>query len=108
LLAGDVYEGNLEIDVELKVRVPDLLPVRLLLTGAVDGDSISGEVPYGDISLVFTDAPASVTLAATRVAWKTAEPDADPKGGPAELTLQGRCYGNPCFTATVINDVATY
>jgi hypothetical protein len=108
LLAGDVFEGALEIDVELKVRVPDLLPVRLLLTGAVDGDDISGEVPYGDFSLVFTDTPDVVTLAATRVAFKTAEPDADPKGGPAELTLQGRCYGNPCFTATVVNSVATY
>ena len=108
LLAGDVFEGGLEIDVELKVRVPDLEPVRLLLTGAVDGVEISGEVPYGEFSLAFSDSPVSVTLAATRVAWKTAEPDADPKGGPAELTLQGRCYGNPCFTATVVNDVATY
>jgi hypothetical protein len=105
---SDVNEGALEIDVELKVRVPDLTLVRLLLTGAVDGDTITADVPYGDFSLAFTDAPDSVTLAATRVAFKTSEPDADPKGGPGELTLTGRCYGNPCLTAIAVNDVATY
>jgi len=108
LLAGDVFEGNLEIDVELKVRVPDLEPVRLLLTEAVDGTSVSGDVPYGEFSLAFTESPNSVTLAATRVAWKTSEPEASPGGGPAELTLTGRCYGNPCFAATVVNAVESY
>ena len=101
-------EGSFECDVELVVRVPDLLPVRLLLTGAVDGDSVSADVPYGEFSLTFADSPDSVALAATRVAWKTSEPEASPAGGPAELTLQGRCYGNPAITATVINDVASY
>lgn len=101
-------EGSFECDVELVVRVPDLLPVRLLLTGAVDGDSVSADVPYGEFSLTFTDSPDSVALAATRVAWKTSEPEASPAGGPAELTLQGRCYGNPAITATVINAVASY
>jgi hypothetical protein len=108
LLNGDVYEGDLEIDVELKVRVPDLLPVRALLTGAVGGTSISGAVPYGEFSIVFAEAAVSVTLQATRVAWKTSEPEASPAGGPAELTLSGRCYGNPAFTATVVNAVASY
>ena len=101
-------EGSFECDVELVVRVPDLLPVRLLLTGAVDGDSVSADVPYGEFSLAFADSPDSVALAATRVAWKTSEPEASPAGGPAELTLQGRCYGNPAITATVINAVASY
>ena len=101
-------EGAFECDVELKVRVPDLLPVRLLLTGAVDGDAVSADVPYGDFTLTFADAPDSVALHAGKVAWHTEEPDADPKGGPAELTLQGRCYGDPAITATVINSVATY
>ena len=108
ILAGDIFEGALEIDVELKVRVPDLLPVRLLLTGAEDGTAVSGDVPYGEFDLTFADAPDSLELAATRVAWKTAEPDADPKGGPAELTLTGRCYGATPLTATVVNSRATY
>lgn len=108
LLPCDINEGALEIDVEFKVRVPDLSLVRLLNTGAVDGDVVSGEVPYGNFSLAFTAAPNSVTLAASRVAFKATEPDADPKGGPGELTLTGRCYGNPAFTAVVVNDVATY
>jgi len=101
-------EGAFECDVELKVRVPDLLPVRLLLTGAVDGDAVSAAVPYGEFELTFTDGDDSVALSATKVAWKTEEPDADPKGGPAELTLQGRCYGDPAITATSVNSVATY
>lgn len=109
LMPGDLYEGALEIDAEIKYRVPDLLPVRLLLTGAVDGDTPSVDVPYGGFSLAFTDAPDSLTLAADRVAWQTDEPEADPKGGPAELTLKGRCYGTTApLTATVVNEHATY
>ena len=111
LLAGDIFEGAPEIDVELKVRVPDLTPVRLLLTGADDGDDITGDVPYGEFDLVFANAPNSLELAGTRVAWKAAEPDADPKGGPAELTLTGRCYGSTpasVLTATVVNTHAVY
>ena len=101
-------EGAFECTVELKCRVPDLAAVRLLLTGALDGESVTSEVPYGDFTLTFADAAASLSLAATRVAWQTSEPDADPKGGPGELTLQGRCYGNPPLTAVVINAVAAY
>ena len=108
LLAGNILEGDLEVDVELKVRVPDLLPVRLLVTGAVDGDEPAADVPYGGVSLAFTAGADSLTIAADRVAWKASEPEADPKGGPAELTLQGRCYGNPAITATVINTFETY
>ena len=111
MLAGDIFEAALEIDVELKVRVPDLLPVRLLLTGAVDGTAITGTVPYGELDLVFANAPDSLELAATRVAWKAGEPDADPKGGPAELTLTGRCYGSTpasVLTATVVNAHGPY
>jgi hypothetical protein len=109
LAPAGLSEGAFECDVELKVRVPDLLPVRLLLTGAVDGDAVSADVPYGDFTLTFADAPGSVALHAGKVAWKVPEePDADPKGGPAELTLQGRCYGDPAITGTVINSVASY
>ena len=64
-----------------------------------------------EFDLVFSNAPDSLELAATRVAWKAAEPDADPKGGPAELTLTGRCYGSTpasVLTATVVNAHATY
>jgi len=109
LMPGDLYEGALEIDAEIKYRVPNLLPVRLLLTGAVDGDTPSGDVPYGGLLLAFTDAPNALTLGASRVAWKTDEPEADPKGGPGELTLKGRCYGSTApLEATVINAHASY
>ena len=108
LLAGNILEGALEVDVELKVRVPDLLPVRLLVTGAVDGTTPAEEVPYGSVSLTFAAGAASLAIEAEKIAWKASEPDADPKGGPAELTLQGRCYGNPVVTATVINTNETY
>lgn len=104
----DIGEGNFECEISLKCRVPDLTAVRLLLTGAVNGSSISAEVPYGDLTLTITDSPTIVTLAAGKVAWKTQEPDSDPKGGPAEITLQGRCYGALPLTTTVVNAVATY
>ena len=101
-------EGAFECDVELKCRVPDLLPIRLLLTGAVDGTSVSPEVPYGKFTLTFADGAHSVALSATKVAWQAEEPDADPKGGPGEVTFKGRCYGALPLSATVINAVATY
>ena len=105
------FEGALEIDAEFKVRVQDLTATRLLLTGAEDGTTITADVPYGGFDLTFTDSPSSLQLAATRVAWKAGEPDADPKGGPAELTLTGRCYGSTpgsVLTATVVNATASY
>lgn len=111
MLAGDIFEGALEIDAEFKVRVQDLTATRLLLTGAEDGTTITADVPYGGFDLTFTDSPSSLQLAATRVAWKAGEPDADPKGGPAELTLTGRCYGSTpgsVLTATVVNATASY
>lgn len=102
-------EGSFECDVELKVRVPDLLAIRTLLTGAAGGTDVTATVPYGDFTLTFGTSPAQLALAATRVAFRTPdEPKADPKGGPGELTLQGRCYGNPAITATVINAVQSY
>ncbi len=76
--------------------------MRLLLTGAVDGDAVAAAVPYGGFTLTFADADDSVELAADQGRLEgPEEPDADPKGGPAELTLQGRCYGDPAITATV-------
>jgi hypothetical protein len=105
----DISEGNFECDVEFSVRVPDLAAIRLLLTGAEDGTSVAVDVPYGDFTVTFADSPASVALAATHVAWKVPEePDADPKGGPAEIKLQGRCYGSSPLSGTVVNSVATY
>ncbi len=104
----DASEGLFECDVELKCRVPDLALVRLLLTGSLTGTSVSPTVPYGDLSLTFTATPTVVTLSASKVAWKAAEPDADPRGGPGEVTLQGRCYGDTPLSATVVNAVASY
>jgi hypothetical protein len=109
LMPGNIYEGNLEIDAEIKYRVPDLLPVRTLLTGVATGTVPTAVVPYGSFSLAFTAAPDSLTLSATRVAWTTDEPDADPKGGPAEITLKGRCYGAAApLTAVVVNAHPSY
>ena len=70
---------------------------------------VSADVPYGDFTLTFTDGADEPGAAPPpRSRGRPQEPDADPKGGPAELTLQGRCYGDPPLTATVINAVASY
>ena len=112
LLSSGLNEGAIEIAVEIKCRVPNLLPVRLLLTGAVDGEEVTAVVPYGDFTLGFTDpAGNGLSMTASRVAWTTEEPDADPKGGPGELTLKGLCYGPAAadlFEARVVNGHATY
>ena len=104
-------EGALEIEAEFKVRVPDLAPVRVLLTGAVDGTEVTPEVPYGTFAMDFHMDSGQLSLSAGRVAWTTEEPEADPKGGPGELTLKGRCYGPDAatlFDATVVNDQPSY
>lgn len=109
IMPGAIYEGTLEVDAEIKYRVPDLLPVRTLLTGTAAGMEPTAVVPYGSFSLVFAAPPDSLTLSATRVAWTTDEPDADPKGGPAEITLKGRCYGAAApLTAVVVNAHPSY
>jgi hypothetical protein len=101
-------EGGFEAEIELNVRVQDLAAVRLLLTGSTTGEELSVDVIYGDFTVAFTDSPTVVTITATKVAWKTEEPESDPKGGPAELKLTGRCYGSIPLTASVVNTVASY
>ena len=112
LAPSDVTAGKLQVDVELKGRVPDLTATRLLLTGTTTGTEASGAVLYGGFSFGFAGAsPNTLAIAGTRVAWQTEDPGADPKGGPGELTLKGRCYmtaGGTPVTATVVNQHATY
>jgi hypothetical protein len=53
----------------------------------------------------------SITLAGDRVAWKAEEPSISTDGGPAELTITGKCYmtsGGTPITATVVNSHASY
>lgn len=101
-----INEGDFEVEFELKYRVPDLKIIRMMVTGTDSGTTASATVLEGDCSLAFASGSTSVTIAGDRIAWQTDEPDADPKGGPGELTLKGRCYGN--FSIVGVNTVASY
>lgn len=108
----DVNEGTLEIEVELKVRAANLADARTILTGTSNGSTVSDAPIYGSFDVAFTEGTNSVTLAATRVPFTCETPEADPAGGPVELTLKGGCYipsgGSTPITGTVVNGLASY
>lgn len=108
----DVNESALEVEVELKIRAASLADMRTILTGASNGTTISDSPIYGSFDAAFALGTNSVTLAATKVPFSCETPEADPKGGPVELTLKGGAYipsgGTTPITATVINGLASY
>lgn len=112
VVPGDVNEGALEVEVEIKVRAATLADQRLILTGAVGGTTISETPVFGSFETTFVAGTASLALLGTRVPFTCETPEADPKGGPAELALKGPMLipvgGTSPITATLTNDVATY
>lgn len=108
----DVTEGSLTAEVELKIRAATLADQRTILTGTSNGTTVSEEPIYGSFDVAFAQGTNSVTIAATRVPFTCETPEADPKGGPVELTLKGGLYipsgGTTPVTATVINGLASY
>lgn len=109
---SDVFEGKVGIEVSLKVKPDDLSTWRKVITGTANGSGINAQPFYGSFDIGFVGPNAtSLDFAASKAAWSTNLPDADPNGGAAELTLAGRLVipatGSP-ITATLVNDVATY
>lgn len=112
LLPGDVSEKQLSVETTVKYRVPDTRAVRLLVTGALNGTAPAADPIYGGFDFLFkSGATDELRFQATRVAWQTEEPEGDPKGGPGEISLKGKCYmtaGGSPLTATVKNGHASY
>jgi hypothetical protein len=111
VLPDDIFEAEAALEVELRLMPDNTTEWRKLLTGAGGGTTPTGSVVYGSFSEKFTiDASNDLTLVGTRVAFLADYPEADPAGGPAELTLTGRIKkpAGAALTATLINAVATY
>lgn len=112
VLADDVHESALVTEIELKIRAASLADQRTILTGTSNGTTISDSVVNGSVSVAFALSTSSVTIAASKIPYSCETPEADPKGGPVELTLKGGCYipsgGTTPVTATVVNARASY
>lgn len=89
--AGDVWEGVQEHSVKLTIVPDDLSLFRKTVTGGASGTSASSSVPTGSLNLVFKENGGTGQLAVTgsKVAFLTAFPEADPKGGPISIELAG-------------------
>jgi hypothetical protein len=107
----DVFEAEAALDVELNLMPDNTTEWRKIITGTNVGTVPVGTEIYGSFDTRFTiDASNDLTIAGTRVAFVADYPEADPSGGPAELTLQGRIKkpAGAALTATLINSVASY
>lgn len=111
VVPDDIMEAEAMIEYELRLMPTDTVLWRELTTGASAGTAPTGFEVYGSASSKFTiSASEDMTLAATKVAFLGDYPEADPSGGPAEVTVVGRVKkpAGAAFTATVINATASY
>lgn len=107
----DNYEAEQTIDVSFTLMPDDTLEWRRALTGADAGTAFSGQPVYGSFDVkAINDANNDCDIIGTRVAFAPEYPEADPGGGPAELTMVGRVKkpAGAALTATVHNAVASY
>jgi hypothetical protein len=108
----DVFPGMVSCDVSLTIVVPDLNYWRTFLTGSTGGTSITSAIYTGAVDLKFIkDANTDLDFTASTVHWTTKFPDADPSGGPAELTLEGSVMApasGAAFTFALRNAVVSY
>lgn len=111
-LPDDVYPGLAVVDVSLTVVPADLSAFRKALTGSAAGTVVSSDPYIGAMSLKFVmDAATDLVFAASNAALATAFPDADPAGGPAEVTIEGKVLapasGDP-YSVVLRNAVESY
>lgn len=112
--AYDIVEGAQEHTLKLTVVPDDLTDFRKTVTGAAGGTAASVTVPYGSVSLQFKENNGTGTLSVTgsKIAFLTAFPDVDPKGGPTEIELAGQAVlasgTNAPLIYTLSNAQATY
>lgn len=89
--ADDVWEGIQEHTLKLTVIPDSLADFRKVITGASGGTSVTSSVPTGSISLTFKEngGTGQLVVTGTKIAFLTAFPDADPKGGAIQIELVG-------------------
>ena len=112
----DVFEENIGIKFQLKIIPDDLTLFRYVVTGSTSGTQVSGQPVYGSIQYtmngpVVASTQTQLTIQANNVGFETKIPDVDPKGGAAELTLDGTAFlaagGGAPVIVTLTNNVAT-
>lgn len=111
VLPDDVFEGTKVLDVSLKLMPADFTDWRKAVTGAAAGTSVSKVPVYGSFEFEFVSGTDKLKFAATRVAFAVEFPDADPSGGPVEVTAEGQIVlpaSGAALTVTAINDTASY
>lgn len=112
--ADDVYEGIQEHTLKLTIIPDDLAEFRKTVTGGAAGTAVSSTVPVGSVSLQFKENAGNGTLTVTgsKVAFMTAFPDADPKGGAVQIELAGMAVvpvgGTSPLTYVLANTQVSY
>jgi hypothetical protein len=106
----DNYPAEQTIDVSFTLMPADTLEFRRALTGADGGTTFTGNPVFGSFSVAFVDGANTCTITGTRVAFFPEYPEADPGGGPAELTMVGRVKkpAAAALTAVMVNTTVSY
>lgn len=111
----DNYEGVQEHMLKLTIVPDNLAEFRKTVTGAVAGTSVAVAAPTGSVSLVFKEnnsAAGQLSVTGSKVAFLTAFPDADAKGGPVQIELAGIAVvpvgGTTPLTYALTNAQPTY
>lgn len=107
----DVFPAEQVLECSFTTMPNDTTEWRRWLTDADAGTSPSAQPVFGSFDVKFViDANTDLQIVSTRVAYTGDYPEADPAGGPAELTLAGRVKkpAGDAITATLRNSVASY
>jgi hypothetical protein len=95
--AYDHDEGKLHAGFDLTANVADLEDYIEILTAAVDGSALTGDVQFGKVNLAFTEYGAgthTATFTASRVPWQVEPVTIDASATGTELSLTGNARYN--------------
>lgn len=108
----DVSIGVADITASFTIVPDDMLDMRKALTGSASGTTISNVPVYGSFDFLLSiDANTDLRFVSSRCRTAIPVPDADPKGGPVELAVEGSVLqpqSGDGFVCTLHNDVSSY
>lgn len=113
--ASDVWEGIQEVSLKLTIIPDSLADFRKTITGSAAGTSVASTVPTGQVNIVLKEnagGAGTLTITGTKIAFLTAFPEGDPKGGAVQIELAGTAVIPAAGTAPLVfalsNTQATY
>jgi hypothetical protein len=108
----EIFPGQQQYEVNFTVYPEDFLLWRSIWAGSDAGTAVSESTVYGSFEVTFAIGSATLKFEALRCAFETNFPEADPSGGPVELSLVGRpvlpAGNNIAMSATLTNAVTSY